>query len=411
MLQIRSMTVVAALLIAAATAAAADDAVTADLRPGVAKPELRLRRDAVYLVDNTFAKPAEGAGTVHAGAMTAARRDAKVRIAVAIDATTPEAPAPDVLRLDFTGQGRFEGAPVVPLKSYPMGGGSFYAPFGPELITVQRGGEILPVWVEGFYNRSRGQRSLWLETATAREGICRFGDRSCAVQVLDGSLNLAVNDRTAFARDHDHRSIGTIGDTLAIDVGDGSFAADTVVRAFVGQPVQVDGRWYRVTVADDQKSLSAAPWTGPLGHLRIDHDDWWCLLIGDDSAVVVRGGRQDVPVPAGTYEVVEGRQILRGQRPGSLAWEAERNVAAATVTIEAGRTAVLAVGAPIALKVRAAVDGRRVSMDLEQLDAAGLPVSGITVGDAARGRRPPAPRLTVTDADGKIVHRGTFDYG
>ncbi|NLF32907.1 MAG: hypothetical protein GX591_18720 [Planctomycetes bacterium] len=408
----------AALLIAvsAAVSMAAEAASRPDevgrLRPVAVPTGLTSFRDGLRAGQEAFAKPAEGSGTVHPGAMVATLDTPGGKLAVAVDAADREAKMPDIVRLDFSGRGRFEGAPVARLTAEPRGSDPFHANIGPDMLTVQRDGVDVPVRAEGHYYRSGSYRQIRLVLVCVREGTCDFGGSVRNVRLVDRTYNLAVNDPPRFARRNGRPVCESRGDSLTIERADSTVPQQGPHQADVGQPILLDGRWYTFTISDDQTRITARPLAEPLGTLRIDHDHWWVNLVGDGRYLSIDSGDRTVPLPAGTYEVVRGGHLIHGDSSGTMMWANPGNVEPVMVTVKPGETATAVVGGPVTLRVKPTVQGRTVQMDLERMDVSGLPITDLTRNiKGVNVYYVTNPRMKVTDANGTVVHTGTFEYG
>ncbi len=352
------------------------------------------------------AKPAEGSGTVHAKAVVLVVRTAAGQVAVAVDSTKPDATAADTLRFDFTGKGRFAGAPTVAIK--PVRGRDHQTAFGPATIQAAFPGGPMPVTVSGRYIKSDTFRYMVLSIGTGVQGKGRFGRRELPVRIIDGNGNLKAGDswRTS------GRSTRT-GDTVAVDVGDGSFTKD-VRKGCYGSPIEVDGAWYTVGMAADGKTLTVSPTDVKLGKVHIRQPKWSCMLVGEKHLLHLAGGDAPVAVPVDTYLVTRYQQWSEAAAAGERAHLrctdfTTRGAKRALVAVEAGKTADVEVGAPLTASVvaRSRSDGK-VSLSLSLTDAAQRTVSSILLPN---GRRPTPPKVTIRDAEGKTVYTASLEYG
>lgn len=122
-------------------------------------------------------------------------------VKVAIDAAKADANAPDTIRFDFTGQGKFSDAFSTPLKvvqqpGYPKD--MFHGVFGPATFDFKNGDKVVKVTVAGNYTKvaeaimiSSGFlgigrrfidiRDLAVVMTCAAEGSCDFGGKSYKV--------------------------------------------------------------------------------------------------------------------------------------------------------------------------------------------------------------------------------------
>jgi hypothetical protein len=116
-----------------------------------------------------------------------------------------------------------------------------------------------------------------------------------------------------------------------------------------------------------------------------------------------QGGRDPVTVPAGKYKIdyyrihgPEGALLIHQGRIGKA------------LQAKAGETTEWKLGGPVTVQVVPRVSNGRVVFSCKAEDAEGLSITSV-VGRG--GKRTSAPQLKVMDAGGKIVHKGTMEYG
>jgi len=360
-------------------------------------------RTSVY---GMASKPAEGSGAVDAKAVVLMIHSPAGQIAVAVDSAKPDAKAADTLRFDFTGKGQFAGAPTVPIKPPP--GRGYQTAFGPQTVQAALPGGTIPVTVHGQYIKSDDFRYMTLHIGTAVQGKGRFGKRVLPVRIIDGNGNLKAGDTWRTSGRSTRR-----GDTLAIDLGDGSFTKD-VRKACYGSPIEVDGAWYSVGMAADGKTLTVNPIDVKLGKIHIKQPKWSCMLVGQKHLLYLAGGDEPVAVPVDTYLVTRYQQwstaTASGQRAHLKCTDfTTRGAERAMVAVEAGKTAAVEIGSPLTASIHArSRSNGKVSLSLSLTDAAQRSVSSLTLPN---GRRPDPPKVTVRDADGKTVYTCALEYG
>jgi len=335
---------------------------------------------------------------------------------LAIDSSTADAKAPDVVRFDGTGKGNFAGAPTAALKpiaSVANGApdGTFQATFGPVEIKAAVNGAQMPMMVSGRYiNLNSGQyRQLQLTLGTAMQGKCRFGDRELAVRIVDGDNNLQPGN--AWQKRAFGKNVAIVpGDTVAVDLGDGKFAKD-VRKACYGSPVEVGGKWYEVAVSQDGKQVTAKQVELASGKIHIDHPKWSCMLIGDKLILPLDGSAEPVAVPAGAYVMRSYEEFSapndKGQRAHLIVGIPPAGKSS-QVTVEAGKTAQIAIGSPLNATVKADKQAQQVMLSLVLTDAAGRPITSLATYD---GTQPSQPQVTVKDAAGAQVYQNSLEYG
>ncbi|HET6428630.1 MAG TPA: hypothetical protein VFJ30_09485 [Phycisphaerae bacterium] len=387
-----------------------------DLTPVAIQPGEALSSQPLYASQGEFGKPAADCGTVNPHAVVATMRSGRLTIQAAVDSTQADAKAPDVVRLDFTGEGKFGDGCAVPLKAAREGSqtGRFQARFGPATVRIRRGEQMVPVIVSGEYYKSGSYRRLTLSVGAAVEGACRFGGKTYKVRVIDGDNNVGFGDAAEAAMRAGKLRALAPGDTLAIDTGDGTFQR-SVIQSLYGQPVLVDGQWYDVRVSQDGAKIAAEPVPVEAGRIRIDHPRWKARLVGAKHILCLTGGKDPIPVPADRYVFLdytefgldadgEAAQLMcRGR-------EAYSGTAKA-FDVPAGSTTEIVVGSPLTATIDVQHrSGSDYSLSLKLLDASGARVDGLTV-PSLRSGRPDPPKVDILNAGGERVYSSTLEYG
>ena len=366
-----------------------------------------------------FRKPDPGMGTVHRGAVTVPLRCGRREILVAIDSRKPDAKAPDVVRFDLAGKGRFDDASAADLTVLVTRPDqqAFSARFGPVTLEMDRGGKTILVTVRGEYSKQLQFRWVQATFTVAAEAKCRFGDKICPVRIIDGTGNLAIGDAAASIQ-RDGKIVGIQkGDTVAVGAADGSFA-DSPKRTFYGQPVFLNDAWYRVKLSPDGREMSAEPVEGPTGYVRADCQKWQALLVGRKYLIPVEGTRQPLPVPADQYAVRNYTEYawrrVRGEpaRTARFTCSGRREMylgLARMYDVPAGKTTELKFGSPLTADLSVRKSGRTVRFALDLKGAGGAQVDSISV--PPRSDRPEPPRIEVLDKAGKRLYQGSMRYG
>jgi hypothetical protein len=380
-----------------------------ELTPVACDSDLALGIRPVYVQNNAFKPPQEGSGLVSSQARVGAVSGTGWELQVAIDSTAADAKAPDVIRFDFSGKGKFAGAPAAALKSVAEPGDLYLATFGPVEVKAAVNGKQVPMTVTGRYIKSGQYRRVDLTLGTALQGKCSFGDRELAVRIVDGDNNLQPGD--AWQKRTLGKNVAVVtGDTVAVDLGDGTFAKD-VRKACYGSPVEVGGKWYEVAVSADGKQVTAKQVELEAGKIHIDHPKWSCMLIGEKFVLPVEGGPEPVAVPAGAYVMRSYEEFSvpddKGRR-ARLVVGISPAAESSKVAVEADKTAEIAIGSPLKGTVKADKQAQQIILSLVLTDAGGRPVVGMVTYD---GTPPPPPQVTVKDATGKQVYQNTLEYG
>jgi len=327
-------------------------------------------------------------------------------VSVAIDSAKPGAAAPDVVRLDFTGAGKFAKAPSLPLKRTSTGSTSFSAVFGPTAVKVRRGGKTIPVTISGRYFKSRTYRYVTLYLGTAVAGKCAFGETVLPVRIIDGNCSLSCGDRASVVISGGRVRGMQRGDTLEIGSGDDK----APLKYLYGQPVLVKGSWYEVAISSDASKVTAKPLHPEVGKLKVAHENWTCLLAGDKQIHHISGGSAPVTLPTGKYKVIEYAEYTGDEAQasrGKLEWSSFQS-SVGPVKVRAGATTELAIGTPLRASTNVGRAGDAVVLNLWLTDAAGAPVRDLYLPSR---RRPAPPKVSVLDSSGKRVYQATMEYG
>ena len=392
--------------------------------------------EPVILRSSEFDKPADGAGTISRSAMVAtvkatgegqeldpatmdamtARRmllkAAMSSIQVAVDSSKADSKAPDVVRFDFSGQGKFDKDLAVPLKA-DQGGWTF----GPKTLQVKRGGKTLPVSVQGRYVKVDATdevtlREIQVTVLAGVQGDVKFGDKTHAVRLVDANGNFNFNDAARPMEKGGQVVAITPGDTIAIDTGDGKFGPSTQLFPY-GQPVRVDGKWYKVSLV--KGTISAQSVNLPPATVKVNAPEWACKLASQSGVLYLRGAKEPVEVPAGDYFILDydvlgtagnspagaPRPMFSGRGQSVVAGEVK------PVSLAAGKEALLPIGAPLKAGVTSKQSEGDVVFSFALADCGGHVVGGV-IGNKGT---PPPPKISVVDASGKEVYQNTLEYG
>jgi hypothetical protein len=408
-------------LLAAVVLAIPHVAFAGDLKPCICDPRTAMSdmADAVA-IGQEFIKPPEGAGTVNPGAVITTLAGLG-NVKVAVDAAKADAKAPDTIRFDFTGQGKFSDAFSTPLEVVEQPGAPnemFQGTLGPATFDFKNGDKVVKVSVYGSYTRmsvpasfsfhlpgmkpsSTVYRNLVVTMICAAEGTCDFGGKSYKVRLLDGNRNFKLGDASKV---EDAGRI--VGDVLLVDTGDGAFsmASKTVSfkKVFVGQPVILDGKAYAVTINDDASRIQAAKADVPMGMVKIDHPNWAARFIGKKYHSDVIGTDKPDWLPADTYTIKSYGENGEGHSEIAI-----RQMAGAA-EVAAGKTTDVKVGSPLTVGLSAQQSGGNVEFNLDCKDVSGSQVVGI---GNLKSEPPPPPKFTVLDSSGKQVYQAALEYG
>lgn len=399
-----------AVLLAACAWAASAAADVGKLEPVAPDVQEAIGASPVFVMNAEFTKPPEGSGVTSDKSRMTSLSAGSWKVLVAIDSRQADATEPDVLRFDFSGQGKLVDGNVATFSQDAASmNGYFYGKFGPAVVQAQREGESFPVAVSGYYYKFGADRRFSLLACRASQGQCVFGEKPLAVRLIDGTGNLCVNDKPAAPTSR--RQSFTHGDTVLIDTGKGDFSdAGAVLKAYYGQPVHVAGTWYSVAVSNDGKTVSAQPLELAAGQVKVAAKGWSATLVGKGGVFYVNSDGQPINLPADSYEVQECTLYgpATGRAGGRAVAGCVRTGNEPPLAVQAGQTAEWELGTPLQASPAVRVAGRQVHFNLQITDAHGLRVNQLTL---ANGELPAEPKVSILDAAGQEVYVATLSYG
>ena len=384
------------------------------------KPEPAPPEFAVQLRGMQFVKSADDAGTINPHAVVSdvllssvsTRKTAPPK--VAIDSSKPEDSQPDVVRLDFSGKGNFSEAPFLSLKINSSSDQVCQATFGPEVVQIKRGQEALPVLVQGQYLKSPEYRYLSMQVLAAVQSKVSFGQKTHAVRLVDCNADFNFNDAPVPMGSNGEYFSMSMGDYLSIDLTDDGFRKPLTVPC--GQPVLVDGQWYKISYDSDKKRISAQSVQLPTATIQHDQPLWSCKLATKDRTLFLHGGKEPIEAPAGEYSLIEytaGPAMNSLREDGikdCLLFIRGRNVSTGKsqrIVLAEGKTCPLAVGVPLQAKCIAKANGKNITFNMQLADREGNSVASIL----GPGGKQEQPKISVIDDSGKTVYSNTLEFG
>ena len=369
-----------------------------------------------YVREFDNAKPDSGTVNPHAIVCTV-RMSSELTVSACIDADSPEAAKPNIIRLDFTGKGKFDDKMVLKLgKSEGP-----YNFFGPATLQVKIGQRTIPVAVQANYTRSESYRSLALIVGSGVQANCKIGDKEYMVRLLDGhDPNFKYNDKAAVGKQANVNTDGEADagapggalsqcDTVAVYVPDKAAlnGRRSITKGYYGQPVAVEGKWYDITLGADGRKIEVAAFTGQLGKVKLG-GDWTCRLTGKKYLVAISGDKKLADLPVDEYTVDNAAAFSAADADGKKTKVTLYPTKPRKLIVSADKEAELTLGAPLLAKTQAQAAGRNVMLSMSLADSSGMRVVSIA---QANGKMPDPPSVQVVDADGKMVYKTSLSYG
>jgi hypothetical protein len=322
--------------------------------------------------------------------------------------------------------------------------------------------------IEGrvFASATFGYTLVEVSPAAYREGDITLDGKKHHVVLLDFNSDGRFDSKFGFGKGTTAGSGGVpaeCGDMLLIDPKPNGEAQSDVNLSecmyYVSKLIDIDGRLYDVKIspAGDKLTLNAS--TLSLGKVRNPSGKFSAMIYGDLGVLQIRGDKDAaIPVPEGEWKLFTYTLDLTGVKPPKNAEEkkaekkdgekkkGEKNsmldsmagalqsvlgdgsssdpaVRPSTVDARApasykavkvvkGKTVLLPFGPPYkpvvtAQGFRGGANREVLSLDLTLVGSAGEICDDMTV----KGSKPSKPRVTITDAKGKVVDQGRFEYG
>ncbi len=324
----------------------------------------------------------------------------------AFDRSKPEAKTYDLLYIDRDGdQDLAEEKPVRAARFQDR-----ITYFPPVTLTVEGKTRQVGVRVR-TYNFARGGAPaiVFFDPASCLEGTVRLSGKPYKVALVDADLSGVFGDAVS--------SWG--GDRLLIDLnGNGRYdqrGSFPIPAAQENRPLsecwQVGSTWWQGTVVGDGNALRVEPVQVEYGDLRCEGPQITALQLASRRYGVFtpgfKGGSAKLPVGEHAVESVE----LTAKDEQGRQWQLSASGPMGgeeSIRITAEQPTELDFSRPLVVSVQAHKQGRgQVYLALGVATAAGQSVRSLAVGR----QRPPEPTFTITDASGKEVASGKFEYG
>jgi hypothetical protein len=252
-----------------------------------------------------------------------------------------------------------------------------------------------------------------LYAAAVREGSITQGSKRTKLLLLDHNSNGRFNDIISFSLASG--GAAAEGDLLLVNPNPkNKLSADATMgsdRNFVSKTVCLGKNFYRMEITPAGDSLKLTPTELSLGSVTNPSPAYRAVVFSEDYGTLMIGGTkgQKIPLPESTWKVVNytiDASGFAGGKGTAVAAKFGRNPPPVSVTKD--QTATLPFGAPFHAVVTAHRDKKgKVALSLAIAGVAGEHCTNFYVN----GSRPPRPRFLIKDADGKIVHQGSFEYG
>lgn len=295
-----------------------------------------------------------------------------------------------------------------------------------------------------------------LQNAAYREGKITLDDKTHEIVLLDynsdGSFNglFRVNESIKM---HNDTLYPESGDMVLIDPDhkaprySGYHPSDSPDRQYLSNLVNIEGRYYRISVTPSGHQVTIEKADLPMGAVSNSNGPYRAVLFGEQGMIKIAGDKdKPVAVPAGEWRLLEyqinltdapaasqpkstpkprrslGQRLagilgISGDSGGGGSTEPKMTLVGAratskgkSVNVAEGKTEVLPFGPPYKPK---AVLGwvnahdKQANLNLQIIGSAGEVCESLVV----KGNNPPRPSFTIRDKSGELVKKGQFEYG
>ncbi|MCK4850850.1 MAG: hypothetical protein KAT11_05830 [Phycisphaerae bacterium] len=395
-----------------------------ELRPVACNPDLALFPGLMLRgrVSGTSETEVAGLGSrAITGELELPGSKQKSGIHFALDYSTEEAANPDMLLIDFNGNGKFDKDKAITLRPEKVQKSiSYQAQFRLTNMSAVRQGRTFPLLLrEGiFCYGSGGQYMVIISFAPAVQGKCQFGQTEYTIRLIDNAGDFRFDCKGAYDSKNPGPMRAGTGDIVLVDTDDGTFTR-SFTKAFYGQPMNVDGEWYKLSVSADGGRAKAEKVNVAAGEIQIDTDKWELVLHHKGELSLLAGGRDPLPISAGKYDIMYCRRWSapndKGQRSCLMAADTEFILgkgSAHSISVAAGKKTTLPIGSPLSTSMTTTLKGGTVEFSLATPTIQpGLSVLIVTGDGADMYTRLDEPKVTVTDAKGKVIDEFTMEYG
>jgi len=264
--------------------------------------------------------------------------------------------------------------------------------------------------------------SASLNAAAYREGEVTLDGKRRRIVLLDFNSNGRFDDVFTVnqnMRSPDGRVYPNQGDMLLIDPDTkdrntfGYGPNDRKERQPVSNLLSVDGRYYDVRISPAGDTLTLTPSTVALGSVKNSNERYAATVYNATGLVKITGTKSEaIPLPEGDWKLLD--YVIDLTKPGKDK-KVTRVAAAGTrdypvVKVRRGESTELPFGPPYKPLVKVSPFRRSstdATLDLFLVGSAGEICSDMRVD----GDQPGKPTFSIANAKGKIIERGSFEYG
>jgi len=391
------------------------------LRPGT-RPEERLSAEPKY----RSRMPIYAVATLG--------NDGDNRYTVVVDESGGTGRGYDILYVDRNNNENLTDDPRIVGRIRRQGTSSTTGNFGPVGVMVEYDDRTVPYYFSVSYQRYGGQSirrgarfvenmNLSLQPSGYYAGVVSFGGSKHRIAVIDFNSNGLFNEyfkpRSGVAGSGG--SFYAIGDQILIDANsDGRFERGYPNNKELypyAKYVQVDGKWCSLDIAPRGGKVEVRNPSMKLGTIRIPAQLGSCSLqlVSVNGILKFEETGNEFQVPTATYQFY-GHTMEVKHSSGNWRYDTRGTASGKKFEVAEDTVLPLRFGPPLLLNLSYSTRGpggtQPKAGDTIQLSLTFSGQGGEQYTNIMKnGTRPPAPTYKIVDEAGKIVDKGTFEYG
>jgi hypothetical protein len=255
----------------------------------------------------------------------------------------------------------------------------------------------------GSTQPAKVQRSARATAAGWYEGEITVDGKKHWCMLIDYNANGCFNDSGEKRDKCDIIRIATKGDRKFVEDSENDFSTRTV-----GQQIEIDGKFYSLTVADDGASVAFAPATNlPMGNIRVPANISYFSVFGPAGYFLCRPQAGLATVPAGEYSL--DRYEVAATDPAGVKWQI-REIGASMekpFSLAEGTQYALQIGEPF----KASLSANRTGPGEYSINHGLRTAKGDNVVLRRDGKQPGAPKVHIKNGDGSYDKTFSMEFG
>lgn len=332
---------------------------------------------------------------------------------------------------DLTDDKALEAAP--PPSNVNYGQNSARREYPRILLTIDGDGEKIEYGfffsIYSRYNEQNQQSPVYgsasLRSASYRTGEIPIDGKKHRIVILDFNSNGRFNDEFSVnlgQKDSNNPLYPSSGDMVLVDPDTrnrsvwGSGALGRSERQNLSKLLNIDGRFFNIEVSPTGDTVTLTPSPLATGSVNNPNSQYDAIVYGDHGLLKISGVlRQPVALPVGNWKLLQYRITeATAKKPTYVSASATQDYP--TVQVEKGKNAILPFGPPYKPLVRTSLAWFNSSgATVQRLFRLSLALTGsqgeICTDLRVAGKRPEKPTFVIATNKGKIIERGSFEYG